>query len=151
AETVEALLEPRGLAGLDEAEMPLRQDEAGIPHDRPEDRDPDPAQPVLDEAAMARARNLVEDDAGEPHPRIVGPAAEGDRGRRLRRARDVEHQHHRPAVAGGDVGIRPRAPGARDDAVVEAHGTLGDDDPGIPRRQGRRRVEERIVHGEGIE
>ena len=144
-------MEVGGLAGLDEAEMALGQDEARLPREGAEHRQPDPRQTRLDEAAVARARDLVEDHPRDPDPRIVGGAAERYGGGRLRGARDVEHEEHRPAVARGDVGIRPRAALAGDDAVVQTHRALGDDQIRIARAQAGAGVEQRVGHGEAVE
>lgn len=75
-EPVEAGVEVGGLAGLDEAEMALGQDEARLAREGAEHRQADPRQPCLDETTVARARDLVEDHARDPDPRIIGRAAE---------------------------------------------------------------------------
>ena len=49
---------------------------------------------------------------GDPHRRVVGGEAAGDRRRGLRLAGDVEDQQHRHAVAPRQVGRRAAAPGA---------------------------------------
>ena len=91
--------------------MALGQGEVGIAHERAEHRQPDAGHAVLDQPAMALARDLVEHHAGDRDARVVAGAAERDGGGRLRMAGDVEHENHRPAEQGGDVGAGARAAG----------------------------------------
>ena len=139
------------LSGLDQAEMAFRQDEVGLAGEGAEHRQTDPRQARLDQAAVARARHLVEDHARDPDPGIVGGATQRHRRGRLGRARHVEHQQNRPAVAGGDVGIRPRAALARDDAVMQPHRAFGDHERRVPRGEAGAGVEQGIGHGEAVE
>ena len=137
-EALQPCVELLGLAGLDEAEMALGQGEVGIAHERAEHRQPDAGHAVLDQPAMALARDLVQHHAGDRDARIVPGAAERDGGGRLRVARHVEHENHRPAEQGGDVGAGSRAADLLADAVEEAHGAFGDDEIGLARQPRRR-------------
>ena len=105
------------LAGLHQAEMPLRQRQRRVAHDRADHRQAERLDRVAGQPPVPFAADAVEHDAGDPHRRIVGGKALGDGRRRLRLAGDVEHQQHRQAVEPRQVGCRARAavlaPGCR--------------------------------------
>ena len=77
--------------------MPLRQAHLPIARNGAQHRNSRARDRVGDEAAMALAADLVEDDACDGDARIIADAALYDGARRLRLAADVQHQQHRPA------------------------------------------------------
>ena len=85
------------LAGLDQAEMALRQGERRVAQDRADDRHAERFDRLAGTAAVALAGEPVEHDAGDAHVRVVGGKALGDGRGRLRLAGDIEHQQHRQA------------------------------------------------------
>ena len=98
-------------AGLHETEMALRQHQRFVARDRAQHRDAERLEGVRDQRAVPVAAQLVEHDAAEAHRRIVRGKARRDRRRRLRLARNIEHQQHRQAQARGEVRRRAGAAG----------------------------------------
>ena len=117
---IEARLEIGGLDRLHQTEMPLRQGEPCIVRQAAEQLDAGALEGLLDHRQMPRARDAIEDHAGDADIVTKARASRGDGGRRLDLAFHVEHQHDRPAQHRRDIG-RAAAP-AR--AVEQAHHAL---------------------------
>ncbi len=128
---VEPRGEARGLLGLDEAQMPLRQLDPGGARQRPEDGDAGLVEARAAERLVPGRGDAVQHHAGQPHPGAEAGEAARHRGGGLRLAGAVDHQHHRPAHQRGDVGAGAGAglAGARH-AVEKSHRALGDDQVG---------------------
>ncbi len=96
-------------AGLDEAEMALRQVERGIAQDGADDRQAERLDGLAAQPAVAFAAEPVEHDAGHAHIGVIGGKALGDGCRRRRLSGDVEHQQHRQVVEPREIGGRAGA------------------------------------------
>ena len=70
---------------------------------------------------MTRTAQPVQHDPGDPDARIVGGATFDHRGGRLRLTAGVDHQKHRPAKRGGDIGGRAGAARRAGHAVEQPH------------------------------
>ena len=99
------------LAGLHKSEMALGQSQRRVAQDAADDRQADRFDGVAGQSSVPLAAQPVQHDAGNPHRRIVGGKAFRHRRRRLRLARNVEHQQHRQAVEPREIGGRTGAPG----------------------------------------
>ena len=151
-ETLDQRVEIGMLAGLHEAEMPLRQRERR--HRAAARRAPECRAPRWRRRPARRWRSLrdpVEDDAGDAHRRIVRGKAAHDRGRRLRLPRHVEHQHDRQAeMARRDRRWR-RAGRAAGGAVEQAHDAFDHDEVGAVGGVGGERIEQVARHRPAVE
>ena len=107
--------------------------------------------PCADQPAMPLAGDLVEDHAGDRDARVVMHAAERDRGRRLRLAGDVDHQHDRPAEQRREIGARAGVSVRARHAVEQPHRAFDDDEVGAVGRLARDLAQQRVGHGEGVE
>ena len=92
------------LARLHQPEVALGQRHVRVAVHRADHRQPERRDRVAHQPLVPRARHLVQDHAGDPHARVVGREAAGDRRRGLRLAGDVEDQQHRHAEAPRQVG-----------------------------------------------
>ncbi len=100
---------------------------------------------------MPRARDAVEDHAGDLHRGVVARKAERGGGGGLCLTRHVDHQHHRPAHPPRNVRACAVAGRARlGDAVEQAHRPLREYEIGIVRFRGEA-VEHRLRHGPAVE
>ena len=80
---------------------------------------------------MARARDPIEDDAGDGDVVAIVRQARSHGRRRLGLAGDVEHQQHRPAEQCREIGRGPACGlTGGGNAVEQAHHALGDGDVG---------------------
>jgi hypothetical protein len=139
------------LQRLHQPQVPLGQGEIGPARQRAQHRQADPGHPVAQQAFVARAGHLVENHPGHAHLRIEpGKAQRGGR-RRLRLARGIEHQHHRPAQPPRHVGTGANAQRAgAGHAVEQAHRGFGQGQIG-PRRLRRKAVDQCAPHRPAIE
>ena len=119
------------LVRLHQAEMTFRQLEAHVVAKRAEHFQPDTLEARRDQGEMARARDPIEDHAGDGDVVAIVRQARSNGRRRLGLAGDVEHQQHRPAEQRREIG---RGPACRltggGNAVEQAHHALGDGDVG---------------------
>jgi hypothetical protein len=103
------------LAGLDQAEMALRQRQRGIARDRAEEADAECRNGIAGERVMTRTAYTVEDHAGDAHRRVMGGKAAYHGGGGLRLPGNIQHEQHRETEAcrkvGGRAGRR-ESPGA---------------------------------------
>ena len=100
---------------------------------------------------MALARDLVEDDAGNPDARIVELAAERDGARRLRLSGDVDDEHDRPAEQRGDIGAGAGMAFPAGNPVEQPHRAFGDDDVRSLGRCAGDAGKQRVGHGVAVE
>ena len=123
--------------------MPFGQRQIIAPRQRPQHLEPRRRQRARRQPPVPVTTHFVEDDASHHHVRPQPRAAQRHRRRRLRLARNVQHQHHWPAGRRRDVGRCAGAPGANcRDAVEQAHHAFADTQ--VRPRQMRR---QQSVHG----
>ena len=109
----EPLIEIAMLARLHESEMALGEGERLVARDRAEDRNSQSHGRTGHESPMPLAADAVEHDAADPDLRIVHGETAHQRRRRLRLPRDIDHEQHRQAEAGGEVCGRSAPPWRR--------------------------------------
>ena len=100
---------------------------------------------------MAFGPNLVQDDAGDFHARIMRRDAAHDGGRRLPLPRNVMNQHDRPSRRGGDVGGGAGAAGRRRNAVEQPHGPFRNDNIRLGARQCREPRHQPLLHRPAVQ
>ena len=149
-DVVEALVQRFEFAGLDEAEMTLRQGERVEPRDRADDLHAERLDRAPGEPPMPRAADAVEHDPDHVDAGIVAHAALDHRRRRLRLPRDVDHQEHGQAQRGRDVGRGARAAGFAGHAVEQAHRGLAQHQLASRRRLAGERYDEFARHRPGM-
>ena len=122
------MIEPRreiGVLGrLHQPEMTFRQRKSLVAWQRTEHRNVERGERVRHHRAMARTTDPVEDHACDPHRGIMRRKSPHHRGRGLRLAVHVEHQHHRQAEMVRKVGGAAAAAGRSGDPVEQAHHAL---------------------------
>ena len=139
------------LARLHQAEMALGQRQRRVAQDRADHRQAERLDRVARQPPVPLAAQPVEHDAGDPHRRIVARKTLGDRRRRLRLARHVEHQQHRQAVEPREIGGRAGAPRLGRDAVEQAHRAFDHHHVGVAGGLRRQRGEQRRRHRPAVE
>ena len=144
-------LEAAVFLGLHEAQVPLGHLDIPPPRQRAEDPEPGGLHAEPGKRLVAGARDAVEHDARNVDALAEAREAARHRRRGLRLARDIEHQHHRPAGAPGDVRAGAVAALARlRHAVEEAHGAFGEHQVGAARAR-QMRIEHVGRHGPAVE
>jgi hypothetical protein len=138
-------------AGLDEAEMALRQIERGIAQDRADHRQADRLDRVAAKTAVTFAAQPVEHDAGHAHITVIAGKTLGDGCGRSRLSGNVEHQQHRQAVEPGEIGGRAGAARGSGNPVEQAHGAFEEDEIGIFSCVAGQRVEQSRRHRPAVE
>jgi hypothetical protein len=100
---------------------------------------------------MALAPDAVEHDAADTDFGIVRAETPHHRGGGLRLRRYIEHQQHREAKPGGEVGRRAGAAARTGHAVEQPHDAFDDQQFAVSGSLGEQPVQERGRHRPGIE
>ncbi len=143
--------EPRQLRGLHQAEVALGQGQRLAARQRAEHGEAGGFNGIGGETAVAFAGDAVQHDAADAHARVQRGATGGHGRGGLRLPRDVEHQQHRQAEPGGEVGGGAGLARGSGHAVEEAHRALADQQVGAGRRAPRQRADECRRHRPGVE
>ncbi len=142
------------LAGLHQAEMPLRQCKRRLPRQSAENRDAKRGDCVGNKRAVPRTADAIENDAGDADGRVVrGKAAHQCRGG-LGLPRDVDHQHDRQSKVRGKVRRRATSPRRRarvSGAIEQAHDALDHDEVRAVARPACERVEKFSRHRPAVD
>lgn len=116
----------RGMfAGLDEAEMALRQGKRLVAADDGDDRHTDRFERLSQHRFVPVAADLVEDDAGDADIGTETGKTRNQRRDRLRHARGIDDEHHGKPELGGEIGRRSLSVGR---PVEKPHHRLDDED-----------------------
>ena len=132
--------------------MPFRQGNPFIAQHRPKNRQLDPLERRRNQREMPRARDAIENHAGDIDVVSISGTAKRDRGRGLGLAGDIEHQHDRPSQQRRQIGRGAGAGlSARRGAVEQSHHAFGNGNICFHRRGGRQRRDQVRTHRPAIE